>query len=378
VYASSTSNTGANALYVARVTDSWTDASTGWNSQPGTTSTHQVSVPASSSQKQDYNIDVTELLNDMLSSNNYGFGVRLQLENPYASVSFASSEHATALLRPALEVTYTSGTLGTLLSLGADKCKDVFVDQNRPLEDLSMRDEIDAYTWTVSGTNVSARTYIKFDWSALPSTATIQSAKLYLYSHPSPVYASPTSNSGANALYVQQVTSSWTDASTNWDNQPGTSSTNQVSVSASTSQKQDYVIDVTLLVKAIQNNNNGFLIRLQSETPYASVSFAASEYATASMRPKLEIYYQPGTGTKSVATVRPDISVYPNPSNDGIQIGHSEKIEEIRVTDIGGKLIYSSTEDVNHLSRAELGNAGIYLLHVRTASGSSTSKFVLQ
>jgi len=64
---------------------------------------------------------------------------------------------------------------------------------------------IDATVWTHSGQQITYRNLLRFDLTAIPVNATIQSANLFLYSDPT--YTSgPGSNSGSNAFFLQKVT----------------------------------------------------------------------------------------------------------------------------------------------------------------------------
>jgi hypothetical protein len=100
-------HSGANNLFIRRVTSPWTETGVTWNNQPTTSTNNTVLLPASSSATQDYsNIDVTNLVVDMMNSNNYGFMISLQDETPFRQVLLASSEHSLGSLHPELEITY--------------------------------------------------------------------------------------------------------------------------------------------------------------------------------------------------------------------------------------------------------------------------------
>jgi hypothetical protein len=79
-----------------------------------------------------------------------------------------------------------------------------------------------------------------------------------------------------------------------WANQPASTTSNMVTVPATTSQTQDYAkINVkNLVTDSFINGNNGFLIKLQTETPYKLVCLTSSEEATAIRRPRLIVYYR--------------------------------------------------------------------------------------
>lgn len=102
-------HSGGNASYLQRVTAAWVESTVTWNNQPPTTSSGQVTLSSSVSSTQDYvDINVTALVQDMVSNpaTNFGFMLRLQTETIYKKLILASSDHITPALRPKLVVTY--------------------------------------------------------------------------------------------------------------------------------------------------------------------------------------------------------------------------------------------------------------------------------
>jgi hypothetical protein len=108
---SSSPTTGGpnNAGFLSRVTSPWIENSVTWNTQPTTTSVNQVIIPGSSSNAQDYSLNVTNLIQDMVSNTNYGFMLNMQDEiNYYKSLMFASSDNANSTKCPVLNITYST------------------------------------------------------------------------------------------------------------------------------------------------------------------------------------------------------------------------------------------------------------------------------
>jgi hypothetical protein len=100
---------GSNSCKLQRVTSPWDEHTVTWDTQPTVTSTNQAILPASTTETQDYpNINVTKLVADMTAdqSKNYGMMLRLQTEEIYRQLIFASSDHADATKRPKLVVKY--------------------------------------------------------------------------------------------------------------------------------------------------------------------------------------------------------------------------------------------------------------------------------
>ena len=151
--------------------------------------------------------------------------------------------------------------------------------------------------WTTGGQYQVLRGLVKFDLSAIPTTAVIKTANLYLYSNPTPTTGNQVdANYGtANSFTIQQVTSNWSTSTLNWNNQPPATATNQAVVAATTQSVLDLNVDVTNMVASMVNNNTnyGFLLKLQNEVTYNSRIFVSSHNATyPSKHPKLVITYQ--------------------------------------------------------------------------------------
>lgn len=107
---SNTPTTGTNnAGYLQRVTAPWTESTVTWSTQPTTTSSNQVIVPASTSSAQNYTLNVTTLVQEMLNNGNNGFMLSMQDEvNYYKALMFASSDNANSSKMPVLNITYST------------------------------------------------------------------------------------------------------------------------------------------------------------------------------------------------------------------------------------------------------------------------------
>lgn len=154
---------------------------------------------------------------------------------------------------------------------------------------------LDIAAWTNGGNPETRRALIKFDLAAIPANATIDSARLYLYTNPNPPNGNGVdANFGAaNAGWVQRITSPWTVWNQYyWYNQPSVTSVNQVAIPQSTSSTSNADMLVTNLVKdMITSGNNGFHLRLQTEATYNIRQWGGGAYPDPTRRPKLVVWY---------------------------------------------------------------------------------------
>lgn len=153
-----------------------------------------------------------------------------------------------------------------------------------------------AQAWTSGGTPFYVRSAVKFDLSSIPSNATIVSAKLSLYSNPTPTNGNQmTANSGSsNALLIRRITSSWTANVDTWASQPGTDPATQVVVPHTDQPFLDLIdVDVKSIVQAqVSGGNYGFMLQLQNETIYNARQFCTSWNTNTAKHPKLVVVYQ--------------------------------------------------------------------------------------
>ena len=156
--------------------------------------------------------------------------------------------------------------------------------------------ELTAATWTVNSQPVFVRGAFGFDLSSIPSTATIISARLTLYSNPTPLNGSLTvPNEGpANAMLIRRITNSWVPASTYWLNQPSTTATDQIVIPHTSLSSLDLVdVDVKNMVATmVSSGNYGFMIQLQNEAIYNMRNFCSSLHAQSAKHPKLVVVYR--------------------------------------------------------------------------------------
>ncbi|MCX6276072.1 MAG: DNRLRE domain-containing protein [Bacteroidetes bacterium] len=162
--------------------------------------------------------------------------------------------------------------------------------------------------WTISSVPVVWRSVFKFDLSCIPSNAIIQNASLSLYYATQNSYGNQQHESLTNSdeSVVQRITSAWTENTVTWNNQPSTTSADQLILPQSTSGTQDYLnMNVTAMVQQMVGSvNNGFLMKLTNEAYYANLIFASGDNPDSSKHPQLVVTYTvPGI---SCVTLRMD------------------------------------------------------------------------
>jgi PKD repeat protein len=88
-------HTGENSSYLLRITEPWDEATVTWNNQPSTSMENPVILPQSTDPEQDYtDIDVTQMIQSMVSSpeDNHGLMLQLITEQYYRCLMFASGD----------------------------------------------------------------------------------------------------------------------------------------------------------------------------------------------------------------------------------------------------------------------------------------------
>lgn len=154
--------------------------------------------------------------------------------------------------------------------------------------------ELTAASWTKDGLPITTRELFKFNLDSLPAGSKIISAKLTLYSTPTPLNGNLVdANYGDdNSLSLQKVTTNW-DNTVKWETQPLADTSNQIVIPHTNESKLDILdLDVTSLVTTmVEKGNYGFLLKLQHEVPYTSRLFCSSRFSDASKHPKLVLQY---------------------------------------------------------------------------------------
>ncbi|MFI5134369.1 MAG: DNRLRE domain-containing protein [Chitinophagales bacterium] len=109
--AASIGNVGSNECYLLRITSDWDENTVTWNTQPTTSTLHQIILPQSTSVSQDYlNIEVTQMIEDYVSDpNSFGLELKLVTEDTTRALAFWSTDGIDSSLWQKLTVQYVCG-----------------------------------------------------------------------------------------------------------------------------------------------------------------------------------------------------------------------------------------------------------------------------
>jgi len=193
-----------------------------------------------------------------------------------------------------MTVLYAEGQITVILQPGPEEGKDAQLWTIHPDNNYGFSEKFSCMAWTHSGVPGTNRAAIDFDLSVIPPGMTIVDARLSLFF----VNLEPTyfGHTGDNGAWLQLITEPWEEYTATWNDQPATTTFDQLYLPPSTDPYQDYTnIDVTTLINHLYSEPetyHGMMLRLIEESFYRCLLFASSDYPdTIEMRPKLEITY---------------------------------------------------------------------------------------
>ena len=161
---------------------------------------------------------------------------------------------ASVLVFDSCEETLTDKTKELTLQPNSTEGKDSRVDSWQPDNNLGERGDLMIKYWTIYGDPANTRSVIEFNLSSIPANSIIDSAKLSLFHWPDNDHSTL---SGSNACWIQRVIEPWDEKSITWNEQPATTTANQVQLPESLYATQDYLdTDVTQLVQDIIDNSS--------------------------------------------------------------------------------------------------------------------------
>jgi hypothetical protein len=138
-----------------------------------------------------------------------------------------------------------------------------------------------------SATSANQRSFVRFDLSAIPATARVQSATLQLTMSTAP--------SATRTYEVDKVNASWVESILTWATMPAASAAT-ATVASGTTSGVNLTWNVTTDAKTFVANsstNFGWQIKDSSESSAATptATFRTREWTTASQRPTLTVIY---------------------------------------------------------------------------------------
>jgi hypothetical protein len=186
--------------------------------------------------------------------------------------------------------------------------KDALINSQTPTTNEGNSLDLACWSWTNNG-STNARSLMQFDLTSIPTNAVIQSATLNLYCNTTSAITQL--HSGSNASFLRRIITSWQENTVTWNTQPSTTTVDQVTLGASTSNNQNYLnIDLKSMVSAWvadANGNYGLMLQLQNESIYRSVILASSDHGDSTKRPLLTVTYtMPTTGPTDCITIVPN------------------------------------------------------------------------
>ncbi len=384
---------GPNNCVLNRVTAPWDEHQVTWVSQPPVTTLHQATLPASTSNNQNYpSIDVRDLVQDMVDDpeKNYGMMLQLVTEINYRSLVFATSDHPDVSLRPKLEVTYapnktecikyqysncegTDAIIGDCIAAGYDT------------SNFGNNPEFDALAWTYSGTNTDLRSLIHWNFTEIPTNATVTSATIDLFWNPTSSNTGHSSTSGPNESYIRMITSPWSENTVTWNTRPTVDTAMQVLVPTTVTNQDDISIDVKNIVQyyvANPNANYGFMFQLKNESYFRSMIFCSSDHPDPARHPRINICYTIPTNTPQILP-EDEIRIINDYANEDVKIifaGGAVQNMHLELINILGKTIRRfdvRNTDVFTFNTSEL-SAGVYFIGFTEGNKTFSKKIVVR
>ena len=377
--------TSSNESVVQRVTTAWSENTVTWNNQPASTTADELILPQSTYGTQDYlNMDVTAMVQAMISTANNGFLLKLTNETYYANLIFASGDNPDSARHPLLSVTYTVPGITCLALRMNPSNEEATIDNYNPGGNYPNEIETVSRAWTINSTPVLWRSLFKFEFPCSMSGASIQSAYLSLYYAAQNNFGNQLHESLTNSdeSVLQRITVPWSANTVTWNNQPATTSVNQVILPQSTSGTQDYTnLDVTAMVQDMAGSGNyGFLIKLTNEVEYANLIFASGNNPDTARHAKLEICYTVPTGLSEISH-HETMSIYPVPATHGFTLENKRQSRTlIQILNVMGSVIIPSfTLDPFQSKKVDADlPAGIYFVECESAGFHEIRKLLIQ
>lgn len=372
-----------NTSVLYRVTGLW-DTTISWMTIPSYTSVDSVILPQSTSTVENYlDINVTALLNDIISSGfNYGFMLKSRQETtPYNSMIFYSSSAADSSVRPQILIYGHGANHPPHFTGGHTQSLTVCVNETDPTTPInSLLAVIDTdlgqtETWSLVTPPSHATALVAY--TATSTGGTIVPTGL--------TYAPVGGYTGTDMFIVSVTDGIATDTTT--INVTVNAYPNAGIISGADSVCPGQTVGLfetafggiwsTSSFTISDINSSGTVQGLVpgADTIIYSVSNACGIVST--FFPFLvRSYDECHTGVNALSDPGNDLKIYPNPANDELNISSQNKIASIAITNLVGQTLYTH-ECSKQQVRVDVAGLpdGVYFIKV---NGTEVRKFVKQ
>lgn len=243
--------------------------------------------------------------------------------------------------------------------------------------------ELPIAAWTYSGIPGVDFSLVEFDLSIIPTSSNIVLAELYLFGSSGLPSGGNSTASGSNEIIIQRIIENWDEHGVTWDTQPNSTSFNQVISCESTDIYQDFVFDVTDLVRDMYNNplnSFGFLLKPLHEDYYRKMNFCSSDHPDHKKHPKLIITYDSISSVGINSQKLSPFKIFPNPIVDNINISSSNnQLFNVQIFNLFGEEIYSSRSNSGFVCiNANNFISGLYYLKITSNQTEFVDKIIIQ
>ncbi len=243
--------------------------------------------------------------------------------------------------------------------------------------------ELPVAAWTFSNIPGIDISLIEFDLSIIPPSSNIVLAELYLYGSPGLPSGGHSTASGSNEIIIQRIIENWDEHSVTWNTQPNSTSVNQVISEESTDPYQNFVFNVTDLVRDMYENplnSFGFLLKPLHEDYYRKMNFCSSDHPERKNHPKLVITCDSVSNVGINSQNSSPFKIFPNPIVDNINISISNnQLFNIVIFNLFGEEMYSSSCNSGFVCiNAENFISGLYYLKITSNQAEFVEKIIIQ
>lgn len=186
-----------------------------------------------------------------------------------------------------------------------------------------------------------------------------------------------------NKGIIQKVIQPWDENTATWDNQPSSSTINQVILENPISATQNFLnINILSLFQDLQKENYGLILKQTNEEPTNALLFCSSDFPDTKKHPNVDVCYIKNSKNIENDTLTCDFIFYPNPTNQKINLlfkhyDFSRKVT-CNIYSIIGQFIrkYDLSYPITTLDLEYL-TSGIYILDINDIFCQKTIKFAI-